>query len=163
MEVARRLWRSLWQGLWRERLAPALTAFAVRVGDAVEEGAFRLFLAYEVLAGRQPQERRRRYWNRARETPVLIDAYDWTDDRLIFSLLVWPVLDSNIHEAPYAQDERARQVKESFGRVCADLAWSTRFETTYGLEWDPAREVWTDREGHAYDGERLFGYSRART
>jgi hypothetical protein len=40
----------------------------------VAELVFRVELACEVLAGKKPQERRRRYWNPAREAPVLVDA-----------------------------------------------------------------------------------------
>ena len=29
-----------------------------------------------------------------------------------------------------------------------------------GLRWDAKREVWVGSDGFAYDGERLFAYSR---
>jgi hypothetical protein len=32
------------------------------------------------------------------------------------------------------------------------MAFSTRLETDYGLRWDHERQVWTTRDGFAYDG-----------
>jgi hypothetical protein len=64
-------------------------SFAESVGGFIEEAAFRLVLAFGVLTGRMPRQVERRWWNRAVETPVLVDVFDWTDDRLIFSVLVW--------------------------------------------------------------------------
>jgi hypothetical protein len=152
------------KSFYSERIRPALRKTAERIGDFLEEATFRLRLAWAVLAGRVPLEVKRRWWNRAVERPVLVDAYDWTTDRLIFSLLVWPPLDAPAHTALYDHDERTRQVKESFGRVCADRAWGVRFETDYGLRWDHARQVWTDSSeaGYAYDGERFGSYARTR-
>jgi len=66
-----------------------------------------------------------------------------------------------------ADEERDELYMESVRRFnerrCEQhrLAWSTRFETDYGLRWDHERGVWADSEGHAYDGERLYGYSRS--
>jgi hypothetical protein len=72
------------------------------------------------------------------------------------------VLEADAREAPYAHDRRTREIKEAMGWVCADRAWSTRFETDYGLRWDNARQVWADSSeaGHAHHGARLFDYSR---
>ena len=36
-----------------------------------------------------------------------------------------------------------------------------RSEADYGLRWDPDRQVWVGEDGFAYDGERLYAYSRA--
>lgn len=134
--------------------------FADAVGSFMEEAAFRVMLAGAVLSGRTPVQVERRLWNRATEAPVLVDAFDWSDDRLIFTLLVWPSLESQPREAPYAHERRVREVKESFGKVCQDLAWCTRFETDRGLRWDADREVWIGSDGYAFDGERLRAYSR---
>jgi L-alanine-DL-glutamate epimerase-like enolase superfamily enzyme len=41
-----------------------------------DEAAFRLALAFDVLIGRMPRQVERRWWNRAAESPVLIDVYD---------------------------------------------------------------------------------------
>ena len=58
------------------------------------------------------------------------------------------------------QRERARQVLELLHRGAGELAWSTRYDVHDGLEWDAKREVWVGSDGSAYDGARLFGYSR---
>jgi hypothetical protein len=137
-------------------------AFADAFGRFVDETAFRLVLAYDVLAGRVPLERGRRWWSRAVETPVLVDAYGWTDGRLLFSVLVWPPLESSPFDAARDHEERTRQIKESFGRVCADRAWSVRFDTDYGLRWDHERACWVNSSeaGHAYDGARLYDHAK---
>ena len=41
-----------------------------------------------------------------------------------------------------------------------EMAWSTRYDVDDGLTWDAKREVWVGSDGFAYDGERLFAYSR---
>ncbi len=152
MELARRL--------WRERVAPAWVALANAVGGFLDEAAFRAELAFDVLAGRVPMQKERRRWNRSAEVPILIDTYDWTDERLLFSVLVWPPLESPKGRATSDHQARVREVKEAIARGCVEMAWSTRFDTDHGLRWDPERACWTDRAGHAYDGTRFYAYSR---
>jgi hypothetical protein len=48
-------------------------------------------------------------------------------------------------------------VLETIARGAVDMAWSMRFETDYGLRWDHERQVWTARDGFAYDGQRNSG------
>jgi hypothetical protein len=98
------------------------------------------------------REVEKRYWNRAVETPVLIDVFDWTDDRLIFSVLVWPSLESSVEDATSDHHERVQVVKEVIAKGAAEMAWSTRYETDHGLKWDHERQVWTTQDGFAYDG-----------
>ncbi len=124
--------------------------FADGVGDFIEEAAFRTSLAWAVLRGRSPKPLEKRWWNRATETPVLIDVYDWTDERHIFSVLVWPALESAPERAAHAQQERARQVIRVLHAGAAEMAWSTRYEVDYGLRWDHEREVWAADDGFAY-------------
>jgi hypothetical protein len=131
------------------------------VGGFLEEAAFRLELAFDVLVGRMARQVERRWWNRALEAPVLVDMFDWTDDRLIFSVLVWPSLESPAAGAPYDHRERVEQVMRTISRGAANRAWSTRYEADYGLRWDPEREVWTAADGFAYDGAELYAYARA--
>ena len=134
MEVARRWWWALVSWL----------------GALLEEVCFRLVLAFDVLAGRKPQRVERRWWNRATETPILVDVYDWTDERRIFSLLVWPSLEAPPERAADAQEERVRQVMRILHAGAAEMAWSTRYEVDYGLQWDAEREVWAATDGFAY-------------
>jgi hypothetical protein len=136
------------------------SAFANAIGGFLDEAAFRLALAFDVIVGRMPRQVERRWWNRAVETPALIDVFDWTEDRLIFSVLVWPTLESSPHDAGYAHQRRIDEVKEAIVRGAAEKAWSTRFETDYGLRWDNDRQVWTGSDGHAFDGLRLHDFSR---
>jgi hypothetical protein len=133
-------------------------AFALAVGDFFEEVAFRVVLAFDVIVGRMPRQVERRWWNRSTETPVLIDVFDWTDDRRIASVLVWPPLESSAETA--LRDHRARatqvkEVKEVIARGATEMAYSTRFETDYGLRWNYDREVWTGSDGFTYDGKGM--------
>jgi hypothetical protein len=146
LEVVIRLWH---------RLADAVGAF-------IEEVAFRTVLAFKVLADRVPIETEKRAWIRSAETPALVDVYSWVDDRLIFSVLIWPSLETSAHDADYVYRQRVDEVKEAIAKGAADKAWSTRFETDYGLKWDHERQVWTDSSeaGFAYDGSRFGVGSR---
>jgi hypothetical protein len=135
-----------------EALVRAWHAFANAVGGLIEEAAFRVVLAWAVLRGRAPKPVEKRWWNRATETPVLIDVWDWTNDRHIFSVLVWPALEVPPGEARahHAQQERAKQVMRVLHAGAAEMAWSTRYEVDYGLRWDPDRQVWVGTDGFAY-------------
>jgi hypothetical protein len=90
-------------------------------------------LAFQVFAGRLPLERERRWWNRATETPVLVDVYDWMDERLVFSVLVWPPLERDPHRAGYDHRERVGAILEAIAQGSADRAWSVRWEIDGGL------------------------------
>ncbi len=125
-------------------------AFANAVGGFIEEAAFRVVLAWAVLRGKSPKPVEKRWWNRATETPVLVDVYDWTDDRLIFSVLAWPALEGEPRGAARDQQERVEEVLRVLHAGAAEMAWSTRYEVDYGLRWDPDREVWVASDGFAY-------------
>ncbi len=127
-------------------------AFADAAGGFIEEAAFRVVLAWAVLRGKSPKPVEKRWWNRAAETPVLIDCHSWVDERHIFSVLVWPVLESEPERASYAQEERVELVREVLHRGAAEMAITTRYETDYGLWWDPDRQVWVATDGFAFDG-----------
>ena len=133
---------------------------AFAFGDFLDEAAFRTSLAFDVLRGKVPRQVERRWWNRAAETPVLVDVFDWTDDRLIFSVLVWPSLESSARNAGYAQRDRVEAVTGAIARGAKDKMWSTYWEVDFGLKWDHGREVWVDGDGHAYDGSRFGAGSR---
>ena len=135
-------------------------AFADAVGGFIEELIFRVVLAFDVIVGRVPQRVDKRFWNRSTETPVLVDCFDWTDDRLIFSVLIWPSLESSAHDADHVYQQRIEEVIETIARGATDRAWSTRWELDYGLRWDHRRECWVDGHGIAYDAARLYEYSR---
>ena len=85
MEVAKRLMYG--------RIVPVWLAFAGVLSDFFEEAIFRLALTLDVLLGRVPLKTEKRAWLRSRETPALVDVYDWTTDRLLFSVLVLPSLE----------------------------------------------------------------------
>jgi hypothetical protein len=148
------------RGFYHHRVVPAWLAFADVVGGFIEELIFRSALASSVLLGRTPRRVERRWWIRSGECPVLIDVYDWTDERLIFSVLVWPSLESPPEDAPYDHRERVSAILETIARGSADRAWSVRWEIDYGLRWDDDRQVWVGEDGYAYDGSHLFDYSR---
>ena len=132
--------------------------FADAVGGFLEELTFRVVLAFDVIAGRVPQVVERRWWNRSTETPVLADVYDWTNERLIFSVLVWPPLESGPGTAERDHRQRVEEVLEAIGKGAAEKLWSTRWEVSE-LAWDNEREVWVDGDGHHYDGARFHDYS----
>jgi hypothetical protein len=69
-------------------------------------------------------------------------------------VLVWPSLESSVEDATSDHRERVRTVKEAIGKGAAEMAWSTRYETDCGLKRDHERQVWTARDGFAYDGQR---------
>jgi hypothetical protein len=132
--------------------------FADAAGAFLEEAAARTSLAWAVLRGRSPKPVEKRWWNRDTETPVLIDVFDWTDERHIFSALVWPPLDAPRDEAHHRHDERVSQVLEVIARGATEMAWSTRWEVDYGLRWDHKRQVWAATDGFAYaPPERVTG------
>jgi hypothetical protein len=110
----------------------------------------RLVLAFDVIARRMPRQVERRRWNRSTETPVLVDVFDWTDERRIFSVLVWPSLESGPRDA-HAHHQRVEEIKKAIAKGVPEMAWSTHFETVYGLRWNPERQVWTGTDGYAFD------------
>jgi hypothetical protein len=148
------------RNFYHRRILPAWLAFADALFAFIEEAAFRVDLALQVLAGRLPLERERRWWNRATKTPVLVDVYDWTDEWLVFSLLVWPPLESPPEDAPYDHRERVGAILEAIAQGSTDRAWSVRWEIDGDLRWDDECQVWVGEDGFAYDGSRFFDYSR---
>ena len=134
-------------------------AFADAVGSFIEELIFRVVLARDVIVGRVPQRVDKRFWNRSTETPVLVDVYDWTNERLIFSVLVWPPLESGPGTAERDHRQRVEEVLEAIAKGAAEKLWSTRWEVSE-LAWDHKRECWVDGDGIAYDAARLYEYSR---
>jgi hypothetical protein len=135
--------RSYWLARWWYALADV-------VGGFIEEAAFRTVLAWAVLRGKAPKPVEKRWWNRATETPLLMDVYDWTDERLIFSVLVWPALEVAPEEAARAQEARTQKVLRVLHAGAAEMAWSTRYEVDYGLAWDHERQAWVATDGFAY-------------
>jgi hypothetical protein len=104
----------------------------------------------------------KRPWIGATEAPMLVDVRDWTTDRLLFSVRVWPPLESSSRLAGYDHRERANQIVEVFTEGGAEKMWSTYREVDHhGLVWDHHREVWVDGEGVRCDGSRFGVGSRA--
>ena len=120
------------------------------VGGFIEEAAFRVVLAFKVLSGRVPLRTERRSWSKVVEAPVLVDVYDWTNDRRIFSVLVWPPLEVEPPEAYSRHEERVEEVIAAIARGAADRAWCTRWEVDRGLRWDHKRQVWVAEDNFAY-------------
>jgi hypothetical protein len=133
----------------KHRLIRWWYAFADGVGGAIEEAAFRVSLATRVLLGKAPKPVEKRVWDKDLDTPTLVEAYDWTTDRLLFSTLVWPSLEVPGIEASQAQEERVEQVKEVVMRGALEKAWATKLEVTYGMAWDSRRQEWRYRDGAA--------------
>jgi hypothetical protein len=148
------------KALYHRRIVPAWLALANAVGAFLEEVCFRLVLAFNVLADKTPIKAKRRWWNRAIATPVLVDVFDWTDERLIFSVLVWPPLEAESFEAYARHEERVEEVLRVLHAGAAQMARSPRYEIDNSLRWDHERECWVDGDGHAYDAARLYDYSR---
>jgi hypothetical protein len=135
----------------RSRLVRYWYVLANAVGGFIEEGAFRVVLACKVLSGRVPlRTERLRKWSKVVEAPILVDVYDWTNDRRIFSALVWPPLEAPPDEAYSLHEERLEEVITAISRGAADRAWCTRWEVDRGLRWDHERRVWTAEDNFAY-------------
>jgi hypothetical protein len=117
-------------------------------------------LSTSFLVGRVPQRAEKRSWVRSVETPVLVDVYSWVDDRLLFSVLVWPPLETPGKDAPYEHHQRVEAVLEAIAKGAKEKMWSTYWEVDYGLAWDARRECWVDGDGHRYDGSRFGAGSR---
>jgi hypothetical protein len=132
------------------RLGFLATRIADWLGDLIEEAAFRVALASKVLLGRVPLRTERRSWSRVVEGPVLIDLYDWTSERRIFSVLVWPPLEVELPEAYDAHAERVEEVIQVISRGAAEKRWSTHWRVDDGLRWDSGRQVWVASDGFAY-------------
>jgi hypothetical protein len=145
------------------RVTPVLTAIAGAIVAFVAEACFRAELAFDVLRGRVPMVRPRRWWNRNAEPPTLVDVHDWANDRLIFSVLVWPPLDEPAETKARDHHERVHEIIWVLHAGATEMAWSTRYDVDDGLRWDAGREVWVGSDGFAYDGARLRRYSRAGT
>ena len=156
-----RLRHNLLRGL--RRAWNAFEAFADATVSFLDEATFRVALASRVLAGRMPQESHKRPWVRSVETPILIDVRDWTTDSLIFSVLVWPPLESGVprYEANTVQRERAQAITEAIAIGAAQKMWSTYWVVDYCLVWDNERECWVDGDGYRYDGSRFGVGSRS--
>jgi len=146
VEVATRWW------LW----------VADAVGSFIEEAIARTSLAWAVLRGRSPKPLEKRWWNRGLEVPTLVDFYSWVGDRLIFSVLVWPPLESDQTTAKHDHRERVGEVIEAVARGATEKMWSTRWEVSE-LVWDHRRECWVGGGGHAYDGSKFRADSRRPT
>ena len=151
MEMIGRLWG---------RIVQAWLAFSNAFANTVEEVAFRVGLAFDVLVGRVPIRTDKRPWVRSAETPILVDVYDWTTDRLIFSVLCWPPLESDMGDAYQDHRERVEEVMTTFAEGAGRKSWSTYWEVDHGLVWDHRRECWQDGDGHRYDGSRFGAGSR---
>ena len=63
--------------------------------------------------------------DRSVEGPSLVDVYSWIDDRLLFSVLVWPSLESDLSNALLDQRERLEEILEAFAAGAAKKMWST--------------------------------------
>jgi hypothetical protein len=153
LEVVKRLWLRIGALILRW-LVPAWLTFADVVGGFIEEAAFRVVLAFNVLAGRKPQRLERRWWNRSAETPLLIDCLDWTSDRLIFSVIVWPSLESSSESADDDMRERVEEVLDAIAKGASEKMWCTRWEVNHGLRWNATRACWVASDGYGYDGDR---------
>ena len=154
MEVMARFWLRFWG-----RIALAVSLALDAFEDFVDEASFRAGLAYRILRGRVPLQSEKRPWIRSVEGPTLCDVYSWIDDRLLFSILIWPSLESDLDNALRDQRERVEEVLGTFANGAAEKMWSTYWEIE-NLEWDNDREVWVDSEQHAYDGRRMYAYAR---
>jgi hypothetical protein len=150
LEVIRRFYYRSLIPAWLA-LAEIAKVFGDKVGGFIEEAAARVALAWAVLRGKSPKPVEKRWWNRATETPALVDVYSWVDDRLIFSVLVWPSLESVADEADYVHRQRVEEDTGVIAKGAADKAWSTYWEVDYGLVWDHKRQVWAAGDGFAYE------------
>jgi hypothetical protein len=131
-------------------------AFAEWLGQALDEAAFRMLLCWRVLTGQLPQRIEHRSWKPERESPVIINVYDWVSYTLIFSILVWPPADvaaETLEKAQYYKLLRAEDVMAAITRGAGQMKWSLLYEREEGLQWDRRRAVWVTQgnPGHAFE------------
>jgi hypothetical protein len=129
-------------------------AFAEALGEILDEAAFRILLCWRVLPGRLPQRIEHRSWKPDRESPVIINVYDWVSYTLIFSILVWPPADvaaETLEKAEYYKLQRAEDVMAAITRGAGQMKWSLLYEREERLQWDRRREVWVTQDGHAFE------------
>jgi hypothetical protein len=96
----------------------------------LDEAAFRTLLCWRVLTGQLPQRIEHRSWKPERESPVIINVYDWVSYTLIFSILVWPPADvaaETLEKAQYYKLLRAEDVMAAITRG-AGQSWSNEME-----------------------------------
>ena len=131
-------------------------ACANAVANFLDEVAFRVGLACRVIVGAVPVEVEKRPWVRSVNKPVLVDGCDWTTNRVLFSIVVYPPVDElDLSKAEAAHYRRVNQIKEIVARGAGDLRFSLYLETEWDMEWDYERVVWIDRDGYAYDASRF--------
>jgi hypothetical protein len=148
-------------GRYTEALKRLWTGAVDWLGALLEEVAFRLEVAFKVLVGRVPLERAQHKWLRHQRTPVEVTVYDWSTNRLLFSVIIWPPLEREGYEYLEDFEERIQDIKQVIATGVGERGWSTLLRTNYGLEWDHRREVWTDGQGHHIDGSK-FGPGKPR-
>jgi hypothetical protein len=61
--------------------------------------------------------------------------------------------------SPATGAKRVEEVLEAISKGAAEKMWSTYWQASE-LVWDHKRECWVDGARHAYDGARLYEYSR---
>jgi hypothetical protein len=137
-------------------LVTSLWAFAETLGRFLDEAAFRILLCWRVLTGQLPQKIEHRSWKPERESPVIINVYDWVSYTLIFSILVWPPADvaaETLEKAEYYKLQRAEDVMAAITRGAGQMKWSLLYEREERLVWDRRRAVWVcqGNPGAAYD------------
>jgi len=62
-------------------------------------------------------------------------------ERLLFSVLVWPSLESEEGKARVDHYERVELVKRTILRGASEMAWSMELEVDHALVFDPERGV----------------------
>jgi len=136
----------------RKRLRLLWSAFAESLGKFFDEAAFRITLSWKVLSGQLPQTIEHRHWRRQSEAPLIINVFDWTSYTLLFSVMVWPVIDAHAEtpeQADRLQNERAEGVMQAITRGATGMSWSLIYEVEERLHWDKRRDAWVTQDGHA--------------
>jgi len=126
----------------KEKVFHMWKRFVSLLGAFLDELFFRVGLATYVLLGKMPRPIETRWWNRAIETPALLEVTDWVNGRKLFSVLIWPPLEVAPEEAQDAFYERVEAVKNTIANGAAAGGWSLMFSVDDSLHWDPDRGVW---------------------
>jgi hypothetical protein len=114
----------------KKRLALLFAAFAEAVGSFLDVAAARLTLAFYVLMGWSPPSTDSgRFWNRAIEVPVIVHIKQWSDQRILYSILVWPATEYPEEDAREGHQHRVDAIKEAVAKGASEKMWSVQFET----------------------------------
>jgi hypothetical protein len=135
----------------KKRFLLLFSAAVEAVGSFFDEAQARVALAFYVLMGWSPRPTENgRLWNKATETPILIHVKEWTDSRLLYTIVCWPATEHAEEDALQAHQHRVTGIMDAVAKGATEKMWSVQFEKDYSLRWAPQIGAWVARDGYLY-------------